>query len=445
MRLALTLIALLAATPASADPACLAAPTQDCVFQMAVDQAVSQPKIEDVIQGLVEIALWQETAGRDDWAATLAHLPPILRARPNLDPFDLAGTVSIVTLSNANADAPYLSETTQTAAQLGHVLTEFAPAQDGPEASDLFRLGRMGNLEAIYSHLSAASPTSAEKIAGAAAAGLVNAGRIEDAFGLLRVIPSPALSGKISRMATLHVLTTSGPTEAQALALRFANQGDRIDALFAVAHHWASTGHPDKALAIARTLPPKVWLSENRSDNWYLAEILAANGASSLLFRPTNPNRPPSLGPIRALRQVQFVAAALSADAPVALVALGGFPSSLRYGYAEAALQARWIVDGQAGAEEILALMAPEDMPQALAVLGLAQIKTGDLAAALATEARISALSRQHPALKALRRDLAPLLASQGQAAKAVAMAAKLGDAKATAHVAAVLPPGTTD
>lgn len=184
--------------------------------------------------------------------------------------------------------------------------------------------------------LRAADPAKSEAMAEAAAAGLIKVDRIEDAFNLLGLVPSAALSGKISRLASQHVLTTAGPAAAEALAQRFANKGDRIDALFVVAHRWATTGHPDKALAVARNLPP-------------------------------------------------------------------------------------------------------EDLPEALAALGLAQIGTGDLPDALATEARISALSRQHPALKSLRRGLAPLLAAKGQAVKAVAMAEKLGDPWATAHVAAAM------
>lgn len=432
-------LAFLTATPVLADPACVAAPTQDCVFSMAVDQALERPKVEDVLQGLVETALWQEAAGRDDWAATLERLPPILRAEPEFDVFDLGGTLLVLAISNASGDGPYLVPTTRTAAHLGHVLSEFAPDPDRVDAPDLFHLGLASDLSAIAGFIRAADPAKSEALAEAAAAGLINAGRIEDAFSLLGLVPSAALSGKISRLATQHVLTTSGPAAAQALAQRFANKGDRIDALFAVAHRWATTGHPDKALAIARKLPPEVWLSEDRSDAWLLAEIVASGGVASLLVQGTYPDRPAILGPHRSLQQVQVIAAALNGDVPAALLAVDGYPASVRRGSVNAALQSRWIVDGQAGAEEILALLPTEDLPGALAALGLAQIGTGDLPAALATEARISALSRQHPALKSLRRGLAPLLAAKGQAVEAAALAEKLGDPWATAHVAAAM------
>jgi hypothetical protein len=109
------------------------------------------------------------------------------------------------------------------------------------------------------------------------------------------------------------------------------------------------------------------------------------------------------------------------------------------------ALQASWIAGRQAGADALLALLPPEDLPEALAALGLAQIATADLPAAQATKARISAISRQHPALRTLRKKLAPLLAAQGQGEKAVAMAHTLGLPSVTAHVAAALGPVATD
>lgn len=446
MRLLLAFTVLLAANPGNADPACLAAPTQDCVFQMAVDQALKRPKVEDVLQGLVETALVQEAAGRDDWADTLDLLPPVLRASPDFDAFDLGAAFTGLAFSNYSVGSPYLIQTTQTAAHLAHVLSEFTgPNAERDRDTALFHLGLTGELDIINDHIRAAYPNPAEEMALAAAGGLISAGRIEDAFSLLEIVPSLALSGKISRLSVLHVLGTSGPAAAQALASRFADKGDRVDALFAVAHVWATSGQPDKALAIARDLPPEVWLSEDRSDAWLLVEILASGGEASLLVRSTSPNRPKVIGPHRSLFQIEVTAAALTADLPATLATAKDYPSSVRKNILNNALQARWIVGGQAGADEMLALLPTEDMPEALAALGLAQIETGDLPAALTTEARISAISRQHPGLKTLRQGLAPLLATNGQVDKAVAMAKILGHPKVTARVAAALDPIATD
>jgi hypothetical protein len=71
--------------------------------------------------------------------------------------------------------------------------------------------------------------------------------------------------------------------------------------------------------------------------------------------------------------------------------------------------------------------------------LGRAQIDSGDLPAALATEARLAKLPEADDGLPALRRNLAPFLAEQGRVAEAVAMADALGDPWATAQVAAVM------
>lgn len=448
--LALALLATAPVTaPAHANPSCLAAPTPDCVFQMAVDQALTRPKMTDVLQGLVETALVQEAAGRDDWADTLDRLPPVLRAAPDRGAFGLGEAMFGFALTNATNGGPYLVATTRIAAHLKRLLTKVAPILDLDDQADMFDLGQTGDLAAITDHLAdhlrAAGPTLAETMAEAAAGGLINSGRVEDAFGLLGPVPSQALSGKISRMATLHMLETAGPAAAKALALRFADQGDRVDALFAVAHRWATTGHPDKAVAIARDLPPEVWLSKDRSDAWLLAEILATNGAASLVIKTTSSSSPKIIGPYRTLFQIEVTAAALTGDGPAAFAAVKGHHSSVRKDVLGNALQASWIIEGQAGADALLALLPPEDLPEALAALGLAQIATADLPAALATEARISAISRQHPALKALRKRLAPLLAAQGQAEKAVAMAHTLGMPSATAHGTAALDPIATD
>ncbi len=416
---------------------------------MAVDQALSRPIMTDVLQGLVETALVQEAAGRDDWADTLDRLPPVLRATPDRGAFGLGEAMFGFVLSNASSGGPYLVATTRTAAYLNRLLTKVGPIFDLDDQADMFDLGLTGDLAAITDrltdHLRVAGPILAEAMAEAAAGGLINSGRVEDAFGLLEPVPSQALSGKISRMATLHMLEAAGPAAAKALALRFADQGDRVDALFAVAHRWATTGHPDKALAIARNLPPEVWLSKDRSDAWLLAEILSTDGVVSLIIKTTSSNRPKIIGPHRTLFQIEVTAAALTGDGPAAFAAVKGHHSSVRKDVLSKALQASWIAGRQAGADEMLALLPPEDLPEALAALGLAQIATADLPAALATEARISAISRQHPALRTLRKKLAPLLATQGQAEKAVAMAHKLGLPSVTAHVAAALGPAATD
>lgn len=412
---------------------------------MAVDQALNRPLMSDVLRGLVETALVQEAAGRDDWADTLNRLPPVLRAVPEMDAFGLSLLQLAFALSNADSDGPHLNKTTRTAAHLNRLLTEVAPILDLDVEADMFDLGLTVDLAEITDHLRAADPALAETLAEAAAGGMINAGRVEDAFGLLGPVPSLALSGKISRMATLHMLETAGPAAARALARRFADQGDRVEALFVVAHRWATTGHPDKALAIARDLPPEVWLSKDRSDAWLLAEILATNGAVSLFVRSTSANNAKIIGPHRTLLATEVIASALTADSPAVLAAIKDYPPSVRKRLLSKALQASWIVEGQARADALLALMPPEDLPEALATLGLAQISTADLPAALVTEARISAISRQHPALKKLRKRLAPLLAAQGQAEKAVAMAHKLGLPTVTAHVAAALDPIATD
>ena len=411
------------------------------MFQMAVDQALAGTKAADIFQSLVQIALLQETTG-DDWATTLDLIPPILRAEPDFGLFDLGSTLMLLALSNASGDGPYLLPTTRTAGHLSEVLAEFAGSNpEAIEEAAMFRLGQAVDLAGISGRIRAADQASTERLAGAAAAGLIQAGRIEDAFSLLRPVPLPKLSHDISRLAVLHTLSISGPAAAQALALRFANQGDRIDALFAVAHEWATHGHPDQALAIARNLPDEVWLSDDRSDAWLLGEILASGGETFLLIETTYPNRPAILGPHRPMAQIELTAAILKSDFPAAFAALDRHPagSETRKTMLNQGLQASWFVFGQDGADQLLALLPDQDHPDALAALGLAQIGTGDLQAALATEARISAISRQHPALKMLRRDLAPLLAANGREAEAVVMVDRLGDPWATAHVAAAM------
>jgi hypothetical protein len=321
----------------------------------------------------------QETTGRDDWAATLDLIPSILRAEPDFGLFDLGSTLMLLALSNASGDGPYLLPTTRTAGHLSEVVAEFAGSNpEAIEEAALFRLGQAVDLAGISGRIRAADQTSTERLAGAAAAGLIQAGRIEDAFSLLGLVPSPKLSHDISRLAVLHTLSISGPAAAQALALRFANRGDRIDALFAVAHEWATDGHPDQALAIARDLPNEVWLSDDRSDAWLLGEILASGGEAFLLIETTYPNRPAILGPHRPIAQIELTAAILKSDIPAAFAALDQYPagSETRKTMLNQGLQASWIASGQDGADQLLALLPDQDHPDALAALGLAQIGT---------------------------------------------------------------------
>lgn len=431
---------LLTATPALADHACLAAPTQECVFQMAREQALAEPEVGAMATGIVVTAFMQEAAGRDDWSATLDLLWPSVSARqpdPQKARWELGFALFAVEVSGAFSDMPDLARAPQSVAALRKLADEIYDRRIDPEKAAerrLYQLGLDHDLAGIEAQITAADWRDRKDFAFSAARGLIVIGQIDAAFSLLRQVPDPDLATRIGEAALTRVLRTEGPDAAQTLARRFASRTDRAEALAHVAVNMAKAGRVADALEIAddpllrgqRTM--ESWVRES------LAEVHARGG-----------ERDRALAYLKGVRTVgdqtertdsiRIIADTVALDFDAARVGLAKLKSTWREAAVADAVAALYF-SGWPQVEAFLALLPPEHLPRALGALGKAQVATGDLPAALATQARLQALPEAEIALRDLRADLARLLVREGRVAEAVAIVDTAGYAWATAYVA---------
>ncbi len=430
------------ADPAQADPACLAAPTQDCVFQMALDQALAAPNAGAMTTGIVVTALLQEAEGSDAWSATLDLLWPSVSAKdpdPSQARHDLAFALWAVESTGALFGVPPFDRAPQTSLRLRALKIDlFDPRLDPEKEANLrlYELGRNKDLAAIAAQIAAADRRARSERALSAASGLIGIGQIDAAFGLLRQVPDPGLASSISRVALMHVLRTEGPDAAQTLARRFADGADRAEALTTVALELAKAGRLGDALFIAHEL---LMRSERAMNSWAsesLAETLARGGERYRALAELEVAGG-SGGRSDAAVRIQVIADTVALDFDAALARLAQRGARFDRDFAlDEAVEALYL-SGQPGVEDFLARLSPEDLPRALGAVGRAQIAAGNLPAALATLARLDALPTGEIAHHNLRLELAPFLARKGRIVEAVAMADAARHPWTTAFVAA--------
>ena len=442
MRCLVSALFLLTAAPAQADPACLATPTQDCVFQMALDQALAAPNAGSIATGIVVTALMQEAEGSDKWSTTLDLLWPSVSAKepdPAKARHDLAFSLWAVEATGAILGVPPFDRAPQTFSRLRALKIDIFDPKLDPEKEANFRLYRLGlskELAVIEAQIAAADRRDREDLALSAAVGLINIGQIDAAFGLLRQVPDPDLASRISQASLTHALRTDGLDAAQALARRFANRTDRAEALTQVALEMAKAGRLADALSVAHD---PLMRSERAMSSWareHLAEVHARGGERDRALAELEVVEG-SGGRSGAALRIQIVADTVALDFDAALAGLAqGNPRLDRNFALDDAVEALYL-SGKPGVEDFLSLLTPEDLPRALGAVGRAQIAAENLPEALATLARLRALPTGETAHHNLRLELAPLLARKGKVVEAVAMADAAQHAWTTAFVAA--------
>jgi hypothetical protein len=182
MRCFIPALFLLTAAPALADPACLAVPTQDCVFQMALDQALTAPNAGAIATGIVVTALMQESEGSDEWSETLDLLWPSVSAKepdPVKARHDLAFSLWAVAATGTVLGVLPFDRAPQTSSRLRALSTEIFDPKLDPEKEANFKLYQLGlnkELAAIEAQIAAGDPRDREDLAANAAFGLINIG-----------------------------------------------------------------------------------------------------------------------------------------------------------------------------------------------------------------------------------------------------------------------------
>ena len=435
-RLVLALL-LFAAAPVQADPTCLSAPTQDCVFQMALDQALASPKAAAAATGIIVTAMLQENAGRDDWAATLGLLWPSVTARaadPQQARKDLGFALFALGVSQQFSGMPVPDRAPKTMSALREMVADIYDARIDPEKEAEFRLYQLGlgnDLSGIEAQIAAADWRDRKSFALSAAHGLIAIGEIDAAFGLLQQVPDRDLATSIGKASLAHVLHTQGLDAALALARRLADRADRAEALAQIALEMAEAGRLTDALAIADDpllrgrQSMKSWVRES------LAEVYARGGEwdRALAYLPVE-------GRSAGTDRIRIIAATVALDFDAARLGLAHLTERWRQEAAVADAVEALYFSSPPKVETFLALLPPDHLPRALGALGLAQVRVGDLPGALATLTQLEGLPGTEIAMRDLRADLARFMVGDGRVREAVAMAEASGHPWATAHVA---------
>ena len=435
-RLALVLL-LSAMTPAQADPTCLSAPTQDCVFQMALDQALANPRAGAAATGIIVTATLQETAGRDDWATTLALLWPAVAARaadPEQARYDLGFALFALGVSQQLSGMSVPDRAPKTTSALRELIAEVYDPKVDPEKEADFRLYQLGlgkDVSGIEAEIAVADWRDRKDFALSAAKGLIAIGEIDAAFGLLRQVPDPELATRIGQESLAHVLHTKGLDAALTLARRFADRTDRAETLANVALKMAEAGRLSDALAIADDpllrgqRPMKSWVRDN------LAEVHARGGESDRALAYLSVD-----GRSAETDRIRIIAATVALDFDAARLGLAHMTERWRQEVAEADAVEALYFSSRPNVEVFLTLLPSDHLPRVLGALGLAQVRAGDLPGALATLTQLEGRPGTEIALRDLRADLARFMVREGRVKEAVVMAKASGHPWATAYVA---------
>lgn len=430
---------LCAAAPAMADPACLAAPTQDCVFQMAVDQALAAPDAMDIVGGLARTAILQEAEGREDWSATLDLLMPVLD-KSGADPEAIRNALVVaamgIELGKALGDRTLALSPRSTAriSEMGKQTGRIRSAYDEADFA-LYQLGLDGNRTGIEVQLATPQSGLGSTRALVAAKGLIAGGHVDAALDLLPQIVLRSDADEVKGLALGSVMHMSGLDAAHSFARRFADRRDRAKALVDVAIYMAWEGRVPDARSIALDPVIKAFLPDDADSLMKLAEVHARSGdtqrAEAVLAR-LDPAAT-WLDPVNVRAMSAMVAGDF--DRVLTIIAQTDDPHRAKRPLFWA-LDAYLKSDGTK-LDQFLARLPAPLLPEALSTVGKYQIGSGDLPAAMATLARLQSLGGTLSPSADLRRGLAPLLARKGRISEAVAMADAFAEAEATSEVAA--------
>jgi len=422
---------------ANADPsACLAAPTQGCLFDLAFEQAEAEESIARRAQSFFMIAILQESVGLDGYADTMARLPAALadaEAEPIRNGNDLAWALILLQVC---ADKLALAPQTE---QLIHDFVRPRITLSGGNQS----VGRTltyvaalrGDTDEIAAQITSAQPEDRHSVARAAARGYISLGDFQSAFDLLIQVPTTAFETELNRLITDHLILEGELATAEEMALLFEDAQDRRLYLAQTALAHAKAGDFSAALRL-RYNP---MLGELSTADWPLVMALAEVHARA--------GQEVQTAEILALLNLPFGSNSTSDRLYVtAALVSGNFAHLQRLmetaehidgkGYFLLDPINAFRVAGHTDFDPFLDVLSPSQLVEALHAIGHDQVQMGDTDAALATLARIRALPAVPDQHFDMRGFLARLLADEGRISEAANLVQEYGYAVLTADVA---------
>lgn len=435
MRFLILLFWFASLSPLHADEAaCLAAPDQVCLFDIAVERALGQQDLRDTIGDLVAIAVLQERAGSARAEATVQTVLEVLAAR---EP-EGGKRIDLLVSGAASVDmvgAPGLS------AVLADVVSRIPT--DDPIARVQLEMGfrvAAGQEDRIRQAIIDAEPGVRADIALFAASAFMEADAYADAFALGDLINTDGFRTQLDRTAVILLLRQDRIDAARIAATMTGNRDERVMALFMVARALAEHGRAAEAQAL---LAAADRLDRPGSGADYLpiarGEVLARLGHRTAALEELARAREGVIPP-RRIAEVQATAALVAGDVDAFLAVLATADRPAEGGFwvktaVLAALQA-----GQDDLEPVFGHLSGDHLPFALNALGLQQSRSGDMQAAQATLSRLRSLGAAGKVHGDFRAALARLLVRNGQVVDGVALGAEGGDPRLIAELAALLP-----
>jgi hypothetical protein len=421
----------LSVAPARAD--CLAAPKQDCVFDLAVDAALGREKLDSIATALLEVAGWQERAGSDRSAATVEQILEIVAAR-EADP---AKQLEALNWAGLNAE---LGGAPAVAARMAEAVAAISVADTARRTQVEIRfLVSTGETARVEDMIRTADAGHQRDLALTACSELMRDGDFASAFDLGAIIGTEEFRADLDLTAVIILLRKDNIEAAEVAAAMTQDAGLRAEVYLRVAEKLASSGRGAEA---SRLLDRAEMLAAN-SDNAYLpvvfANVLARIGEPerALAWLAKSPTDKVSPG---RLQEVRAVAALVAGDIDGLLAIVGQADRPATGGFwLKAAVQA-WVWSGQDDIEPLLARLSPDQLPYALNALGLVTAEKGEVDAALLVLARLRGLGDAGRIHGDFLGELVRLLIQEGDVTTAVALAAEAGSPRLLSEIAAKLP-----
>jgi hypothetical protein len=426
---------LLALAPAQADQtACLAAPDQTCLFDLALERALGQEDLDDSAGDLLAIAVSEEGAGSDRAGATLQKLLDLVAAR------EAEGLKQIAVLNGAMLGVE-MAGAPKVAAALAKAVAAMETTE--PTERDRLELRALvyaGEVGVVRERLAAAESGVQAGLALSSATALMQAGDYTAAFEIADLVDLDDFRSDLDETAVIILLRQGEIEAARVTAAMTEDPATQAMSLARVAKALAEDGQREAALTLIAGIEPVDTSGDfSKFRPFAEAEVLAHLGERDAAVKLLDSVAEGLIQP-RRRSEVEAVAALVAGDVEGFLVILkmaerpaeGGF-------WAKTAVMAM-LQAGQGDVEPVLPRLTPDELPYGLNALGLYQARAGDSDAALETLARLQALGEAGRMHGDFRGELSRLLLQKSRVREAVALAAEGADPRLIAELAARLP-----
>jgi hypothetical protein len=431
MRILAALAVLGLSTPATADnAACLAAPTQACVFDMALVAANQGEDLQRNVTDFLTIAAFQESAGDVQNSAATTELVISLIENREPDQGKRAGLLdwSATAVSDLIADAPTFAS--RMAAYL----------ESDPDAlkTRLKFAALAGDTNIVNTLLDAAPSFDRDSYILSAASYLMVRGDYFQAYEIGGRNRTAAFRALLDETAVTLLLRVKNLEAAEVVAAGMPEPAARAGAIIQVAAALAQTGEIAKAKAYGALAGE---LSGDHTSPYATlgrAGILAlagdSAGSQALLATITTSEMPPG-----GRETVRLLSAIMTGDKAEIESLIADFDRPNRASFA--VKDAAFACLAAATCDVATVLVATEGPAQegALNAIGLVQARAGKSADALATLEALRALGPEARVHGDFRSALVLLLASEGKVSLALDLAVEAGNARLLAELAAQL------